>query len=269
MYENRREFGLDKSTHKIFWSKQDFSDMRKNPHPETGGFQLIKLSSVFGGNITSLFEMFQYRFDLNYQYGIRASARHTALDAVSPVGKSFSQISGSASLQFPIFQTGYGNILLLLSASGGLAEHHSPVQHLFIVKESSFLSNLLMPADNTFITAYESYFGGTEFFSYHARLNLRDWWWRLLHLPRIKGRGLELSIAGTTGKFFNKGNTELSHLYRGTVKDYYSEAGIRIGRIPIPGTDLFYWSLECRFGIGEHARGRYGFLLNFNLPFGF
>jgi len=27
--------------------------------------------------------------------------------------------------------------------------------------------------------------------------------------------------------------------------------------------------LECRFGIGEHARGRYGFLLNFNLPFGF
>ena len=253
-YENRREFGLDKTTNKSLFSDKAF---RENPHPETGKFQLIKLNSTFGNNIISLSENFQYKFDVNYQYGIREIDKST-----------FSQISGTASMQFPIFETGYGNILLLLSVAGGLAEHNSPVQHLFVIEESEFFSNLLTPEDNMFATAYATYFGGTEFFSYHARLNLRDWWWRLLHLPKIKGRGLELSLSMTVGKFFNKGNTELSNLYRSTEKDFYSEAGFRIGRIPIPGTDLIYWSLETRFGIGEYAKGRIGFLLNFNLLFG-
>lgn len=252
-YENRAEFGLDAKTDKTLFLKKEF---RKNPHPETGRFQFIKLSAILGNNITSLVENFQYKFDAHYQYGIRGIDK-----------SNFSQITGTASLQFPIFETGYGNILLLLSAAGGLAERNSPVQHLFLVEESTIFSNLFMPLDNTFITAYETYLGGTEFFSYHLRLNLRDWWWRLLRLPKIKGRGLELSLAGTMGKFFNKGNTELSNLYRGTDRGYYSEAGFRIGRIPIPGTDLLYWSLETRFGIGEYAKGQYGFLVNFNLPF--
>jgi len=88
----------------------------------------------------------------------------------------YSQYSGTASIQFPIFETGYGKILLLLSAAGGSADVNSPVQNLFTMEQSSILGNLFAPSDNSFITAYETYFGGTEFYSYNARLNLRDWW---------------------------------------------------------------------------------------------
>jgi len=91
----------------------------------------------------------------------------------------------------------------------------------------------------------------------------------MLRLPRIKGRGLELSFSATAGRFFNKGETELSSLYNSTSDDFYTEAGFRIGRIPIPGTDLIYWSLDTRFGLGKYANGRYGFLINFSLPFSF
>ena len=255
LYENSREFGLNKTTNKSLFSKSEFRD---NPQPETGEFQFIKLSSTFGNKTTSLSENFQYNFNINYQYGIRS------LDK-----SNFSQFYGTAAVQFPIFQTGYGNMLLLLSATGGWADENIPVQHLFAIEQSSFFSNLFAPTLNTFITAYESYFGGTEFYTYHAKLNLRDWWWRLLHLPKIKGRGLELSLTATTGRFFNKNNTELFQLYHGTGSKYYTEAGFIIGRIPIPGTDLIYWSLETRFGVGEYAKGRYGILLNFNLPFSF
>ena len=267
-FENRQDFGLDKTTDKSLFSKKEF---RKNPPPETGKFQLIKLQTRLGNEILSLSENFQYLFDVNYQFGIRNSSNSTVIAGNDPQSpdKNFQQISGTVSLHLPIFQTGYGNILLLLSASGGLAEHHSPVQHLFLMQKNTFLSNLLVPSDNSFFTAYETYFGGTDFYSYHLRLNLRDWWWRLLHLPTIKGRGLELSFSATTGKFFNKGTTELSQLYNETVDGFYSELGVRLGRIPIPGTDLIYWSFETRFGIGEYARGRWGFLLNFNLPFSF
>ena len=255
-YENRRDFVLDKSTYIGYWSKKDFSKFRDNPIAETGDFHLIKFSSTFGNNITSTAENFQYKFNANYQYGIRSSDK-----------SNFSQIYGTASIMFPIFETGYGNILMLLSVGGGWTDNNTPVQQLFAIEQTSFISNLFASSDNTFITAYENYLGGTEFYSYHARLNLRDWWWRLLRLPKIKGRGLELSFAGTIGKFFNNGTTKLSNLYHSTKNGYYTEAGFRIGRIPIPGTDLIYWSLETRFGIGEYAKSRHGFLLNFQLPF--
>ncbi|MCL2039777.1 MAG: DUF5686 and carboxypeptidase regulatory-like domain-containing protein [Bacteroidetes bacterium] len=256
IYENRRDFVLNNSTYKGYWSSTDFSKFRVNPHCETGEFQIIKLSSTFGRDITSMSESFQYKFNLNYLYGIRASDK-----------SNFSQVYGTAAIQFPIFETGYGNILMLLSAAGGFSDNNTPVQNLFVIEQTSFISNLFTPTDNTFITAYENYLGGTEFYSYSARLNLRDWWWRLLRLPKIKGRGLELSFAGIAGKFFNKGTTELSNLYHSTEKDYYTEAGFRIGRIPIPKTDFIYWSWETRFGIGKYAKGSYGFLLNFQFPF--
>ena len=267
IYENRRDFALDKSKYTGFWSSGNFSKYRDNPHCETGEFQFIKLSSTFGRPITSMIENIQYNFNVNYLYGIRAKTTPPAEAGTPPQEGNFLQVYGSAAMQFPIFETGYGNILLLLSAAGGRADNNTPVQNLFVIEQSSFISNLFAPSDNTFITAYENYLGGTEFYSYHARLNLRDWWWRLLHLPKIKGRGLELSFAATTGRFFNKGTTELSNLYLGTPDGYYTEAGFRIGRIPIPGTDFIYWSLETRFGIGDYAKGRYGFLLNFQLQF--
>ena len=265
VYENRRDFVLNNSTYTGFWSKKDFSKYRSNPQSETGRFQFIKLSSSFGNNISSLLERFQYKFSVNYQYGIRE--KDIVLQDVRN-GKYFSQLYGSAIIQFPIFETGYGNMLLLLSATGGWADNNTPVQHLFAIPQTSLFSNLFSTAENKFLTAYETYYGGTEFFTYYAKLNLRDWWWRLLRLPKIKGRGLELSLTATTGKFFNKGNTELSDLYH-TTKGYYSEAGFVIGRIPIPGTDLIYWSLETRLGVGKNTKGRYGFLLNFSLPFSF
>ena len=264
IYENKKDFVLGKSTYKGWWTSGNYDKFRDNPHSETGNFQSIKLTSTFGKPISSFFEIFQYKFDLNFLHGIRAKDK-----SISNINKGeiYSQVYGSATVQFPIFETGYGNILMLLSAAGGRTTNNTPVQNLFVIEQSSFISNLFVPTDNTFITAYENYLGGTEFYSYHARLNLRDWWWRWLHLPKIKKRGLELSFAGTVGRFFNNGTTELSNLYRSTENGYYSEVGFRIGRIPIPGTDFIYWSLETRFGLGEYAKGRVGFLLNFQLVF--
>jgi hypothetical protein len=273
IYENREDIGLNKFTNSTIFVKKEF---RENPQPESGEFNFIRLNATFG-NISQTDEHFQYMFSANYQLGMRVIDNNLSNNILKK-HTSFSQIRGAVSIQIPIFETGYGNMLLYLSATGGLAERNTPVQYLFGMEHSSVSSNIISPIDNTFITAYQTYFGGTDFFTFHARLNLRDWWWRMLHLPRIKGRGLELTLVAAAGRFFNNSfyqdlsNPQLpvlaeGMLYNSTAHSYYTEAGFRIGRIPIPGTDLITYALEIRFGFGEYARRNLGFLLNFHLPF--
>ncbi|MDR0927849.1 MAG: DUF5686 and carboxypeptidase regulatory-like domain-containing protein [Ignavibacteria bacterium] len=247
-YEEHRITGLDKTSDKCWIKRKTF---RENPQPQIGSFALFKTSASMG-EISSLFEITQFALNANYSIGYDRHNYYT-----------FAQAKGAFEVQFPIFETGYGNALLYLAVAGGIAAKNTPVQYQIAIDETSIFSNIFTPSNVTFITAFETYLGGTSYYSYHLRLNLRDWWWRFLHLPRIKGRGIELSVIGASGKFFNASDNPL---YR-TSDGYYTEAGVRLGRIPIPGTDLFYFSIEGRMGIGTAAKGNWGFIFDFQLPF--
>lgn len=252
-YESRQDIAVQKTTDKGLFSQ---AELRENPTPEIGRFNLFKSIISFSNRNNTTSEHIQYRININSKFGIKEET-----------SERFSYVLGLATLNFPIFETGYGNIIFLISAAGGLASKNLPVQSLFVPKTNSVYVDLSSDVENTFMTAYETGLGGTEYFSYHFSLDFKDWLWRLMRLPRIKGRGLEFAVNYTTGKFFNKGNTALASLYHSTLKGYYSELGVKIGRIPIPGTDLAFWAIEARLCVGEYAKGNWGATLQLNLPF--
>jgi hypothetical protein len=256
-YENVRVKGFDKATDKTLFSK---GPLRANPQPLLGEFTNITATASSAPIIPNK-ESFQIAGTLNYLYGWRGNE--------FDYSHHYEQGLCSLAVQFPILETGYGKILLYLAGVAGYSSHNTPTQNVFAIDAGSMFSIVSSPSHNSFVTAYNTGFGGTAFYSLHARLNLRDWWWRLLHLPKIKGRGLELSLAVATGRFFNKSEYwSARSLYKKTGKNnYYTETGIRIGRIPIPGTDLLYWSIEGRVGVGNLASGNWGGMLGLQLPF--
>jgi hypothetical protein len=114
-----------------------------------------------------------------------------------------------------------------------------------------------------FFTAPIGYYGGDEYYSAQSLYNLSDLWWRWLGLPTYEGRGLDLTIGGTFGRFYN--NT--SSVYKSTGDDGYTEAGFGFSRIPTFFSNLIFWSFDLRFGIGPNAEGRTGGAVSVTLPF--
>jgi len=125
---------------------------------------------------------------------------------------------------------------------------------------STYLINLNMGGFySSPITAY----GGTEYWTAHAEFNLTDIWWRFIGLPTYDNRGLELIIAGSTGRFFSDRRV----YYFQTGKDYYSEIGFGLSRIPVFISNVIFLRFDARWGVGPLGSGEFGAGVFISLPF--
>ena len=124
-------------------------------------------------------------------------------------------------------------------------------------------SMLFLGKPGNFLTSKPAVYGGREYYAGHALLNLTDIWWRFLGLPLYQGRGLNLILAGSYGKFFAKGDS----FYLETGKQHYSEVGFGLTRIPTFLSNVLYLSFDARWGIGPVASGNFGWALSVSMSF--
>ncbi|GAB1371102.1 hypothetical protein MASR1M45_11640 [Candidatus Kapaibacterium sp.] len=222
---------------------------RKNLEALEGNFQVLK-ASINSGSIDRL------NPKSNFDYEISLSS---FIGTQPDLNFNFSGVSGIAGLSFPTFSTGYNPMTMTLFFNAGICSDNTPIQFQHRMSTRLFIFNNY----GNFYTAPLGFFGGTNYYSIHIDYNLTDLWWRWIGLPTYEGRGLDLIIGGSWGKFENTSNTA----YRSTGNDGYSEIGFGLSRIPTFISNVVFWSFNWRFGIGENAKGRTGGSMNIALPF--
>ncbi len=222
---------------------------RKNLEALEGNFQVLK-ASINSGSIDRL------NPKSNFDYEISLSS---FIGTQPDLNFNFSGVSGIAGLSFPTFSTGYNPMTMTLFFDAGICSDNTPIQFQHRMSTRLFIFNNY----GNFYTAPLGFYGGTNYYSIHMDYNLTDLWWRWIGLPTYEGRGLDLIIGGSWGKFENTSNTA----YRSTGNDGYSEIGFGLSRIPTFISNVVFWSFNWRFGIGENAKGRTGGSMNIALPF--
>ncbi len=123
-----------------------------------------------------------------------------------------------------------------------------PVQYAFRMRTV----HAGMGATGHLLSAPVGVYGGGRTVALAAAHNFGDLWWRVLGLPTLRGRGLELLLGGRAARF-----EKPVAAYR-TTQHWYTELGIGLGRIPLWVTDVVSARVEIAWGIGAFARGRWG-----------
>jgi hypothetical protein len=204
---------------------------------KTGSFNLIK-------NIIGIVK--DFKFNLTYGYQNRP-------------GKEFRSVEGSVNLELPLIKTGYNPMTLGLKFQGGIASDNTPGPLAFRVRNALFYQIKTGACYSAPVAKY----GGREFFTVHTVFNMSDLWWRAIGLPLYEGRGIDLVLAASSGKFFKGDGMALEEV----SKDFYSEVGVGFRRIPTFFSNVFYLGFDMRIGIGPVAKGRFGYGLTATLPF--
>lgn len=245
-FEEARHFSLRKTTDKSAFSK---SPWRANPEIEEGSFRSVMLN-LETGNFVSLpiivnlsGEGLNYKVDGKLTFGARKGS-----------GSAFAIFETGFLLQIPTFYTGYSPMNLSLLFQYGRATQSAPPQYLFRMPSGFGFGN--------FYSARIGLFGGQEYFAMHLQYNLTDIWWRALGLPRYEGRGLELLLSASFGKF--NGNNSI---YNSTAGKFYTEVGFGFSRIPTFFSNIAFWGLEFRFGLPPLGRNHWGWSYILSLPF--
>jgi hypothetical protein len=182
-----------------------------------------------------------------------------AIISYEPDKEQHKSFDSKLSFTIPTFSTGYSRMMLNLTGRFGIGSDELPVQYQFAMPTG------LLPfgSGDIFYSAPIASFGGIKYFSYHATFNLTDLWWRAIGIPLYEGRGMDLILGASAGRFIN----ESGSFYTGTASDYYYEAGFGLSRIPTFISNVIYLSFDARWGLGDIARGRFGWGLGISLPF--
>ena len=114
-----------------------------------------------------------------------------------------------------------------------------------------------------FYSAPIGVYGGNEYYTVHLNYNLTDLWWRAIGLPRFEGRGMDLILSGSSGRYIS----HPSSYYKQTGNDLYSEIGFGLSRIPTFISNVGYLSFDARWGLGPLAHDSFGWGLGITLPF--
>ena len=222
---------------------------RSNPTIDNGDYKSIYLKGKIGSvNYFLPTDFFENELEFSSVMGIKQVDENNFYSAV-----------GKYRTSIPLFQTGYSPIKMNLIFEGGIASYAVPIQYQHRMQSSMLFFN----RPGNFLSAQPAYYGGREYYAGHAMLLLTDLWWRFLGLPLYEGRGLNLVLAGSYGKFFAKGET----FYHETGKQHYSEIGFGLTRIPTYISNVIYLSFDARWGIGPLAKGNFGWALSVSLPF--
>ena len=231
----RRDYSLPVTTNRSLLSNKPF---RPNPPAEEGSYRTLLGRLDLGAN-RSLFDprplaSVAAAAQLNLFGGRRESDQ-----------QSFWSIEALGGVTIPLIYTGYDPVSWTLLASAGLGSASLPPQYQFRLRTSA----ATIGDPGGFVSPPTGVYGGTRYVAVGSEINLSDFPWRAMGLPRWKGRGLDLILAGTSGRF----QQEHSSGYAAT-DGWYSEVGFGISRIPLFLTDLIAGRVDLRWGVGETGR---------------
>jgi hypothetical protein len=241
-----RIYSLRRTTNTSIFSKNIW---RENPAITEGNYIEGSLEATYG---KANFMIISPRFE-NEIY-IKSNVGYSQTDS-----KNYLMLQGKYKTSIPTFKTGYMPMKLNLIIEGGLCSDYIPIQSQLRMESSMLFINKF----GNFLSANPSEYGGKEYFALHAGFNTSDIWWRFIGLPLYEGRGIDLILCGSLGRFF-PGKSEF---YKGTGNQQYSEVGFGLSRIPTFFSNVIFATFDARWGIGPVSNGNFGWAVSASLPF--
>ncbi len=241
-----RIFSLGNTTNTSIFSKNIW---RKNPAINAGDYIEGNFEASYG---LANFMIISPRFE-NEIY-IKSNVGYSKTDS-----KNYFMLQGKYKTSIPTFKTGYMPMKLNLIIEGGICSVFNPVQNELRMESSMFFINKF----GNFLTAQPAEYGGKEYFAFHGGFNTSDMWWRFAGLPLYEGRGIDLILCGSFGRFFS----DKSGFYKGTGNQHYSEVGFGLSRIPTFFSNVIFAAFDARWGIGPVSNGNFGWSVSASLPF--
>lgn len=227
--------------------KQDENDLASY-----GRFKKVSLGVDLWNNTYSVTgDVVKFKFNAFSQFTQSADA------------KVYKAMQVAANLYTPILYTGYEPISIELFTKISIADKDSPTQYLFRLPTNVGINSY----DFSFFTAPNGYFGGTEVYTYAARVNLSDHFWRLIGLPKYLGRGVGTNLTIVSGRTENKNESRNGGNYIATKGKYFTELGIGFYRIPLFITNIFYFGVDFHFGFGSVQQIPFGVSVKLTTPF--
>lgn len=243
----KADFALFKD---FFWGRV-WTD---NPEIIEGYFRTASLTAEFGDiDFINISTGLGTAFYFEYLYG----------ESVYP-RTYFRLAEAKAYLYIPTFSTGYSPMRLEILYHRGLGSANLPVQYRFRMRTNI----LIFSKFGNFVSAPDGTYGGSSFQTLHLKYNLTDFLWRLVGLPLIYGRGLDISIAFSTGIYSDFGNKidPKGFFLLDRLKDSYHETGFSISRIPSFVSNVISFSFDYRWGIGPVASGNKDWAFSIVMP---
>ncbi|MES2767113.1 MAG: DUF5686 family protein [Bacteroidota bacterium] len=249
-FENSRQFALANTTSRSIFKKGGF---RQNPAALEGNYNIFSATAGRGDpeQILSFTSGSNVEFDakLLAEFG-KETTRNL----------SFQLFEALAHFSFPTFPIGgYSPMFLKIGAYGGLGSDDLPQQFRFRMRSSTVLAG----GFGVFISAPVAVYGGTKYYAFSAEHNFSDFFWRAIGLPTYQGRGIDLSIGGASGQFFQ--TTPSSYI--STNDQWYSEVGFGLSRIPTFVSNVIFLRTDFRWGVGALGNGNFGMTIGASLPF--
>jgi hypothetical protein len=248
-FEESRQFGEQVHTNRSIFQKVDF---RPNPLIVEGSFHTLSGSITWGNPeafaIISSSSSLDFRAKVGVMFGEKVDG-----------SLSFNSVEGSMMTSVPTFGSGYIPMELELGASAGTGGAALPPQYQFRMPTSvSFVGRF-----GQFYSAPTGLYGGTSYIALHAEHNFSDILWRFIGLPLYEGRGIEFILAGSAGKFDQENSTG----YLPTGKQWYTEVGFGLGKIPVFISNVAFLRFDARWGIGPLGSGNFGAVVGISSPF--
>ena len=251
-----RQYSMNKTTNKSLFSSKKWRD---NPEITEGSFRdaHAKLSYEFG-DASGFLGDFAFSADIEAHYG---ESEENAL--------TYRYARGKLNIFMPLIPTGYNPISLDITALGGKGSDNLPLQQQFAMPTWE----MFRETKDNFLSAPFGVFGGSEFFSFHGELDLTDIWWRAIGLPKFNGRGINLLLRASAGKYFGGDIVykdyylPINGKYVSTNGEFYSEIGFSLSRIPIYISNVAYLRFDAGWGIGPIGSGNFGSTVSVSLPF--
>lgn len=246
LYEQSRQFSTTNLASRSIFQEGGW---RTNPQITDGSYQNISLNGQWG-NISAF--GFTGRPQFEVKIGVMYGEEYNRTIPFRTMDASFETM-------LPLIPTGYTPISLRLQVASGTSSGNIPIQYQF--RQKTLLAQVI--TFGNMVSAPIGLFGGTEYLTTNAEINLTDVLWRSVGLPLYEGRGVDVIVAGASGRW----RSFQSIGYLPTGNDWYSELGFGIGRIPTFVSNVLFLRFDARWGIGNVASGNFGWGLGITSPF--
>lgn len=171
--------------------------------------------------------------------------------------QNYNLLYGELSTAVPIINTGFEPANIYTNIKSGISTDMP--KHLLYRMNTQIV---VFKIRDRFLSPDYTRFGGSEFLEIHTGLDLSDFLWRAVDLPKYRGRGLGLELSYSAGYY----KQDDYNLYQGTNERFYNEVGFNITKIPSFISPLVKLEAGFRWGIGELGKGNFGFGLNVSSP---
>jgi len=172
------------------------------------------------------------------QYGIEHTSQRT-----------FTTVEANIGSTIPTFTTGYRPMTLDVAIHAGWSSDNTPAQYRYYAMKRfpvfGTVTDLATVPVNALI--------GSQYVAIHTEHNFSDMWWRIVGLPTFNKRGPDLIGIFNAAAYSNQ---------------WYTEAGVALGRIPSFISDLLYLRVDVLWPVGPYATqiGRFGWSIGISSP---